>query len=103
MLEDFDVPNTIQPLRFFQSGRRWRRWPAVRSFFVANVNVNGRKLKVNVNHFSNDNVWNAKYGNHVVRPLLAVSPVHHLPGGSFLLEAVPPPAEHPANLVQEFR
>ncbi|MEK7585099.1 MAG: hypothetical protein AAB455_01100 [Patescibacteria group bacterium] len=44
-------------------------------FFVANVNWNDdRRLKVNVNHFSNDNVWNADNRNRVVLPLLTFLP-----------------------------
>ncbi len=31
----------------------------ISSLFVANANVNAGKLKVNVNHFDNDNVWYA--------------------------------------------
>ena len=40
------------------------------TFFVANVNVNSGELKVNVNRFSNDNVWNASNRNRVVVPQL---------------------------------
>jgi hypothetical protein len=42
-------------------------------FFVANVNVNDRKLDANVNRFSNDNVWNGKYRHRIVVPKLLVS------------------------------
>lgn len=40
----------------------------ISSLFVANVNVDGGKLKVNVNRFSNDNVWNAVNRHLVVVP-----------------------------------
>jgi hypothetical protein len=42
--------------------------------FVANVNFddNGR-LKVNVNRFSNDNVWNAENRHRIVVPKLTIS------------------------------
>jgi len=48
-------------------GRQCLRWLTVQ-FFVANVNANDGKLKANVNKFSNDNVWNAKYENRIVVP-----------------------------------
>lgn len=38
--------------------------------FVANVNVNDGQLKVNVNRFENDNVWNAENRHRVVVPKL---------------------------------
>jgi hypothetical protein len=34
--------------------------------FVANVNVNGGQLKVNVNQLENSNVWNADNRHRVV-------------------------------------
>ena len=40
--------------------------------FVANVNVNDDgQLKVNVNRFSNDNVWNAENRHRIVVPKLS--------------------------------
>ena len=36
--------------------------------FVANVYKYNGKLNVNVNKLSNDNVWNAKYGNVILFP-----------------------------------
>ena len=40
-------------------------------FFVANVNLNSDgNLKVNVNRFSNDNVWNAENCHRIVVPKL---------------------------------
>ncbi len=42
-------------------------------FLVANVNVNPDGLNVNVNEFSNDNVWNAENGNRFVIPKLIIS------------------------------
>lgn len=36
----------------------WYRW-ITPQIFVANVNFDSGELKVNVNHLSNDNVWNA--------------------------------------------
>ena len=45
-------------------------------FFVAKVNFDdARRLYVNVNHLSNDNVWNAKYRNRFVLPQLTFSSV----------------------------
>lgn len=38
--------------------------------FVANVNVDSLGLNVNVNHFDNDNVWNAERRNRFVIPKL---------------------------------
>jgi hypothetical protein len=38
------------------------------SLFVVNVNRDADGLKVNVNKFSNDNVWNGKNRNRVVVP-----------------------------------
>lgn len=41
------------------------------SFFVANVNFDDDgRLKVNVNQFANDNVWNGENRHRVVVPLL---------------------------------
>jgi hypothetical protein len=37
---------------------------------VANVNSDASELKVNVNQFGNDNVWNAENRNRVVVPQL---------------------------------
>lgn len=52
-----------------------RRW-FIAQFFVANVNFNDDgSLKVNVNRFENDNVWNTKYRHRVVIPKLNISPV----------------------------
>ncbi len=43
--------------------------------FVANVNRNSdERLRVNVNPFANDNVWNAENRNRVVLPKLTISP-----------------------------
>lgn len=43
--------------------------------FVANVNVNSDgSLNVNVNRFSNDNVWNAEYHHRFAVPQLTVFP-----------------------------
>jgi hypothetical protein len=45
------------------------------TIFVANVNFDDNdQLNVNVNSFSNDNVWNAKYEHRLVSLKLAVSP-----------------------------
>lgn len=64
----------MQPSRSPRSGRQWRRRPAVLSVFVANVNVNDDgSLNVNVNRFSNDNVWNGENRHRVVVPRLALS------------------------------
>ena len=42
--------------------------------FVANVNFNDDgQLKVNVNRFSNDNVWNAENRHRIVIPKLTIS------------------------------
>ena len=42
-------------------------------FFVANVNVNSDgTVNANVNRFSNDNVWNAKYRHRFVIPKLTI-------------------------------
>lgn len=52
-------------------------------FFVANVNVNDDgRLKVNVNRFSNDNVWNGDNRHRIVVPKPEFLP---LSGGSFRL------------------
>ncbi len=42
----------------------------ISSPFVANVNVDGGELKLNVNRLDNDNVWNADNRHRVVVPLL---------------------------------
>lgn len=39
--------------------------------FVANVNFNDGHLKVNMNRFSNDNVWNAENRHRIVVPKLS--------------------------------
>jgi len=54
--------------------------------FVANVNVDGGKLKVNVNRFDYSNVWNGDNRHRLVVPLLGVSPA--LWGGSFFSKPI---------------
>lgn len=72
-LEDFKVPNTIQP-RDYSKGGATDGLPHI--FFVANVNLNDDgQPDVNVNRLSNDNVWNAENHHRIVVPKLAVSPV----------------------------
>src|SRR3989344_73251 len=79
---------------------------AHRTNFVANVNIDDNdRLKMKVNPFSNDNVWNAKYRHRFVTPKLVVSPRH----GSgcfllfFLLKSFLPTAEHSVYFLQMFR
>lgn len=68
---NFDVPNYIQLGRIF--GLQWHRC-FLMHLFVANVFKNDGALNVNVNKFSNDNVWNASNGNVFVFPKHTVSP-----------------------------
>jgi hypothetical protein len=63
--------------------------------FVANVNVNGGKLKVNVNRFENDNVWNADYLHRAVVSNTQFSLSVLL--GEFCFQPLPPSTQHPAN------
>ncbi len=56
----------------FFSGRC--NWRLSVHFFVANVNVDSDGLNVNVNEFSNDNVWNGDYSHRFVIPKLTISP-----------------------------
>ena len=65
---DFEVPYKIQVF-VRKSKHRWYRWCFSHFVsFVANVNVDGGQLKVNVNRFSNTNVWNADNRHRVVVP-----------------------------------
>src|SRR3989344_3849470 len=94
-LADFEVPNKIQSVMV---------WPVVikmiqhMSSFVANVNWNdARRLKVNVNRLSNDNVWNADNRNRVVLPLLAISPIIYLVGVFVCRPFFQPPSCRPIS------
>ena len=69
--------------------------------FVANVNVDGRKLKANVNRFDNSNVWNADNRHRVVVPKLAVSLA--LNGESFLFNAYFPAVQHSSYSLEFIR
>lgn len=61
----------------------WWIWRLLAHIFIANVNVNSDGLNVNVNRFSNDNVWNAENRNRFVIPKLTFSPTFFYGMGVF--------------------
>ncbi len=65
----FRVPNKIQSGEYSKDGDI----DDLSHIFVANVNFNSAdKLKVNVNQFENDNVWNAVNRHRFVIPKLSI-------------------------------
>ena len=58
------------------------------------------KLKVNVNRFENDNVWNVENRHRIVVPKQAVPSA--LMGGSFIFNALFPSSDHTAELLDFF-
>lgn len=78
MLEDFYVPNNIQPREYSKGDGKDGIWYKI---FVANVNVNPNGFNVNVNRFENSNVWNGENRHRVVVPQPTVLP---LSSGSFV-------------------
>jgi hypothetical protein len=69
--------------------------------FVANVNFDDDgRLKVNVNRFSNDNVWNAENRHRIVVPKLLFLSL--LCGESFAQKTFTPAAEHASYLLELF-
>ena len=65
---DFEVPHKIQVFVRKSKHQWYGCYSSHFVSFVANVNVNGGKLKANVNRFSNTNVWNADNRHRVVVP-----------------------------------
>jgi hypothetical protein len=71
--------------------------PHISFLFVANLNVDGGKLKANVNRFSNDNVWNADNRNRVVVSQ-HTNFSSSLRGGVFV-QPLPPATQHPTDFL----
>ena len=78
------------------SGRQCHRG-FIAQFFVANANDNDRRLKANVNKFSNDNVWNSENRNRIVVPRNSMFLLHLFGGVFFSRPFFQPPSILPIS------
>src|SRR3989344_3931654 len=96
MLEDFEVPHTIQRHRVFEP--QWYRWFGAQVRWAVNANRNDDGWNVNRNAVDNPNPWNV--GNVLLSRNSFLSPASSC--GSFRFKSFFPSANHATELIGLF-